>query len=129
MLLGFAKNRLIAQEIINSGFIRINGLTVTDPNHIFTVKEMLQIDIKIVNEIKQLFVKSLWIKRSKHRLKFMPFLQIIWSIYLFMFIRWPYNYELKEESVITSRWLRFYLRYFPVKYSHYKEAKVKWLKY
>jgi hypothetical protein len=63
------------------------------------------------------------------RLQFASFFQVIWSNMMFMMVRWPYSHEIVEESIMTERWIRYYVRYFPSKLSKYKQPKVQWLKY
>jgi hypothetical protein len=89
---------------------------------------MLQLDTKVIQEIRVLYKDAHW-NSVRARLKFVPFLQTQWSIMLFMLIRWPQSYELFEESILNQRWVRFFIRYFPVRISKYKKAKIKWYKY
>jgi hypothetical protein len=60
---------------------------------------------------------------------FLPYFQVSWSMLLFTLIRWPLRYEILEESILTSRWMRFYIRHLPVKRTKYINPKVKWIKY
>lgn len=128
LFLGFAPNRLMAQEFIHFGGLRVNGSVSTDKNFSLHQGDMLQLDTKIIQEIRALYKDTHW-NSVRARLKFTPFLQTQWSIMLFMLIRWPQNYELFEESILNQRWVRFFIRYFPVRISKYKKAKIKWYKY
>jgi hypothetical protein len=128
MFLGLAPNRLMAQEFVRCGGMRINGLVVTDQNYSMAHKDMLQIDLKINDIIRPLYNQAHW-NAVRARLKFTQFIQIVWPIMLFMMVRWPHDYELLEESILNQRWLRFFIRYFPVRIAKYKKAKIKWHKY
>lgn len=128
MFLGLAPNRLLAQELVHFGGLRVNGLVVTNKNFSLHQNDMLQLDIKVIKDICRLYKDAHW--NSVHaRLKFTSFLQVQWSIMLFMLVRAPQNYELLEESILNQRWVRFFIRYFPVRISKFKKAKVKWYKY
>lgn len=128
MFLGLAPNRLMAQELVRFGGLRVNGLVVTNSNFSMHQNDMLQIDSKTIQNIRALYKDAHWTS-VRTRLKFAPFLQAQWSIMLFMLIRWPQSHELLEESILNQRWVRFFIRYFPVRISKYKKAKVKWYKY
>ena len=128
MFLGLAPNRLMAQELVRFGGLRVNGLIVTNKNYSLHQNDMLQIDSKVIQDINTLYKDAHW-NSVRSRLKFTSFLQVQWSIMLFMLTRWPQSYELWEESVLNQRWVRFFIRYFPVRISKYKKAKVKWYKY
>lgn len=128
MFLGLAPNRLMAQEFVRFGGMRINGMVVTDVNHSLRCNDMLQIDMKVNQDIQSLFKPTHW-NSVRSRLKFTQFLQVQWSTLLFMMIRWPHSYELLEESILNQRWVRFFIRYFPVRIAKYQKAKVKWYKY
>jgi hypothetical protein len=90
--------------------------------------DILQVDLKVNKYIRLLYKGSHW-SLVRARLKFTRFLNVIWSNMLFKLVRWPHDYELLEESVFNQRWVRFFVRYFPVRASKYKKAKVKWYKY
>jgi hypothetical protein len=128
MFLGVVPNRLMAQELVHFGGLRVNGLIITNENFSLHQNDMLQIDIKVIQDIRSLYKDAHW-NSVRTRLKFTSFLQVQWSIMLFMLVRWPQNYELLEESILNQRWVRFFIRYFPVRISKYKKAKVKWYKY
>lgn len=128
MFLGLAPNRLMAQELIHFGGIRVNGMVVTNKNYSINLNDMVQIDLKVNQEIQSLYKSAHW-SLVRARLKFTQFLQVQWSLMLFMMVRWPKNYELLNESMLNQRWVRFFIRYFPVRISKYKKAKVKWYKY
>jgi len=34
-----------------------------------------------------------------------------------------------EESILTERWIRYYVRYFPTRKAEYRKPKMKWNKY
>lgn len=128
MFLGLAPNRLMAQELVHFGGIRVNGMVVTNKNYSITQHDMIQIDSKVNQEIQPLYKLAHW-SAVRARLKFTQFLQVQWSLMLFMMVRWPHNYELLSESILNQRWVRFFIRYFPVRIAKYKKAKVKWYKY
>lgn len=128
MFLGLAPNRLMAQEFVRFGGMRINGMVVTDVNYSLRCNDMLQIDMKVNKDIQSLFKPVHW-NLVRSRLKFTQFLHVQWSTMLFMMVRWPYNYELLEESILNQRWVRFFIRYFPIRIAKYQKAKIKWYKY
>ena len=128
MLFGLSPNRLVAQELIRCGGIRVNGLVTTNFNKFVKINNIIQFDKFIINNIKSLYSLIKW-NSIKVRIKYVGFIQTIWSLMLFKFIRLPYKHELFEESILTERWLRFFIRYFPIKISKYKKAKIKWYKY
>lgn len=128
IFLGLAPSRFLAQELIKCGGLRINGIIVTNVNHFISLNNILQIDLQIKEDLKLFYSFNHWIK-VKARLKYVEFLQVMWPMMMFMLIRWPHNYELYEDSVLTSRWIRFFIRYFPIRISKYKKPKVKWYKY
>ena len=128
MFLGLVPNRLMAQEFVHFGGLRVNGCVSTNENFSLHQNDILQVDIKVIQEIRALYKDAHW-NSVRARLKFVSFLQVQWSLMLFMLVRWPQNYELLEESILNQRWVRFFIRYFPVRVSKYKKAKVRWYKY
>lgn len=128
MFLGLAPNRLMAQEFVHFGGMRVNGMVVTNINHAFNHNDMLQVDMKVNRDIQSLYKPAHW-NTVRARVKFAQFFQAQWAIMLFMMVRWPHNYELLEESIMDQRWVRFFIRYFPIRISKYQKAKVKWYKY
>lgn len=128
LFFGFAPNRLMAQEFVRFGGLRINGTINTDSNFSLQQGDMLQVDNKVIQEIRVLYKDAHW-SSVRARLKFVPFLQVQWSIMLFILVRWPQSHELFEESILNQRWVRFFIRYFPVRVSKYTKAKIKWYKY
>jgi hypothetical protein len=128
VFLGLAPNRLMAQELVNFGGLRVNGIVVTKKNYSMNLNDMLQIDSKISSEIQALYKTAHW-KAVRARLNFTSFLQVQWSIMLFMMVRLPQNHEIVSRSMLNLRWIRFFIRYFPVRISKYQKAKVKWYKY
>lgn len=128
IFLGLAPSRFLAQELIKCGGLRINGITITNINHFINLNNILQIDLQIKEDLKLFYSFNHWMK-VKERLKYVEFLQVMWPMMMFMLIRWPHNYELYEDSILTSRWIRFFIRYFPIRISKYKKSKVKWYKY
>lgn len=128
IFLGLSPSRFLAQELIRCGGLRINGIIITNKNHFLNLNNILQVDLQVKEDLKLFYSFNHWIK-VKARLKYVEFLQVMWPMMMFMLIRWPYNHELYEDSVLTSRWLRFFIRYFPIKISKYKKLKVKWYKF
>jgi hypothetical protein len=128
MFLGLAPNRPLAQEFVKFGGMRVNGVVITDVNYSITVNDMLQIDLKINQHIRALHKNKHW-EAVRTRVQFSRFLQSTWPLMLFMMVRYPHDYELLEESILNERWVRFFIRYFPVRIAKYKKAKVKWYKY
>ena len=128
VFLGLAPNRLMAQELVHFGGLRVNGMVITKKNYSMNLNDMLQIDSKISLEIRSLYKSAHW-KAVRTRLNFTSFLQVQWSIMLFMMVRWPQNYEIVSRSMLNLRWIRFFIRYFPVRISKYQKAKIKWYKY
>jgi ribosomal protein S4 len=55
MFLGLAPNRLMAQELVHFGGIRVNGMVVTDKNYSINQNDMVQIDLKVNQEIQTLY--------------------------------------------------------------------------
>jgi ribosomal protein S4 len=55
VFLGLAPNRLMAQELVNFGGLRVNGIVVTKKNYSMNLNDMLQIDSKISSEIQALY--------------------------------------------------------------------------
>lgn len=128
LFLGLAPNRFMAQELVSFGGFRVNGTVITKKNFSISNKDIVQVDLKVNHEIRSLYKKAHW--NSVHaRVKFAQFLQVQWSLMLFMMVRWPNNYELASESILNLRWVRFFIRYFPVRIAKYKKAKTKWYKY
>lgn len=128
MLFGLAPNRLISQELVKCGGVRINGIVITNPNKFLFLNNIIQFDKLIINNIRSLYSLVKW-NFIKTRIKYIGFVQAIWGLLLFKFIRLPYKYEIFEESILTERWLRFFIRYFPIKISKFKKQKIKWYKY
>ena len=55
MFLGLAPNRLMAQELVHFGGVRVNGMVVTDKNYSIKQNDMVQIDLKVNQEIQSLY--------------------------------------------------------------------------
>ena len=55
MFLGLAPNRLMAQELVRFGGLRVNGLVVTNTNFSLHQNDMLQIDSKTIQSIRTLY--------------------------------------------------------------------------
>jgi hypothetical protein len=128
VFLGLAPNRLMAQELVHFGGLRVNGMVVTKKNYSMNLNDMLQIDSKVNLEIQSLYKSAHW-KAVRARLSFTSFLQVQWSIMLFMMVHWPQSHEIVSRSMLNLRWVRFFIRYFPVRISKYQKAKIKWYKY
>lgn len=128
MFIGLAPNRPLAQELVKFGGMRINGLVLTDINHSMALNDILQVDLKVNRYIRSLYKDTHWGSVRK-RIRYSRFLQVTWPLMLFTMVRYPHSYELLEESILNERWVRFFIRYFPIRISKYKKAKVKWYKY
>lgn len=128
LFLGLAPNRFMAQELVSFGGFRVNGAVVTKKNFSISNKDIVQVDLKVNHEIRALYKKTHW-NSVQARIKFAQFLQVQWPLMLFMMVRWPNNHELASESILNLRWVRFFIRYFPVRIAKYKKAKTKWYKY
>jgi ribosomal protein S4 len=55
VFLGLAPNRLMAQEFVHFGGLRVNGMVVTNKNYSLRQSDMLQVDSKVSHEIKSLY--------------------------------------------------------------------------
>jgi ribosomal protein S4 len=55
VFLGLAPNRLMAQELVHFGGLRVNGMVVTKKNYSMNLNDMLQIDSKVNLEIQSLY--------------------------------------------------------------------------
>jgi hypothetical protein len=58
MLFGLSPNRLIAQELVKCGGVRINGLVITNPNKFIKISNIIQFDKTIINNMKLLYSLS-----------------------------------------------------------------------
>jgi ribosomal protein S4 len=75
MTLGFAPNRLFAQELVKSGGLRINGIVITNCNFLLSVNDIIQIDLTLKEDISQLFRISK-LNPTKSRILFLPYFQV-----------------------------------------------------
>ena len=57
MFLGLAPNRLMARELVHFGGLRVNGSVVTYSNYSITQGDMVQIDKKVIEEIRAFYKK------------------------------------------------------------------------
>lgn len=128
MWIGIVPNRFIAKEFIKYGGMRINSLIITDPNYFINTKDIIQVNLDIKRDLKKLYSLKHW-NNIKLRLYYSNFLMINWPLLLFMFTRLPNNYELLEDNILNLRWVRFFIRYFPIKLAKYRNKKIKWYKY
>lgn len=136
LLLNIMPNRPLAQEFVKFGSLRINGSVETNFNKSLALNDILQVELASAVKIKKLYSKvgRFYKDQSKHYniqevIKALPFLQILNSFLLIMLVRYPSKYEMVSESILSDRWIRFYVRYFPVKMAKYFKPKVKWFKY
>jgi hypothetical protein len=128
LFLGFSSTRFMAQELVRCGCIRINGVVNTNINTSFNLNDIIQFDLGIKKNLKKLYKLNHWLS-IKSRLQYTNFLYTSWPLLMFTLVRRPNTHELLEESIFNERWVRFFIRYFPIKISHYKKPKIKWYKY
>jgi len=74
LLIGIAPNRPLAQELVNAGAFRVNGLVVSDYNHIMSLNDLLQLDNLLINDVKQLYTVTKW-EAVKARSQYLSFIQ------------------------------------------------------
>jgi hypothetical protein len=128
LFLGFSTTRFMSQELVRCGCVRINGSVSTNINNSIDLNNIIQFDLNIKNNLKKLYKLNHWLV-IKSRLKYSSFIHILWPLLMFTLVRRPNTYELLEESIFNERWVRFFIRYFPIKVSHYSKPKIKWYKY
>jgi len=98
LLLGLGANKYIAIELAKSGFFKVNGIAVNNANFIVSLFDVLQLDLNKLQVSKSLDLLSV-----QYGISFIPFFQPLWSIASFVLVRYPYNFELTNESAITDR--------------------------
>lgn len=124
VFLHLVPNRPLSQEFIRSGGISVNGVSITNHNHLPSVGDILQPDYLYLTKSRVLM------PRAKLRQLHVPsFIYYSESSEIFTIVRWPFKFELREESSFSERWLRYYVRYFPTKRGKYRPPKTVWLKY
>lgn len=123
ILLGITPNKVTGREFIKLGGFRLNNKIIINHNYWWNLQEIIQIDLNVLIKIQPLYTDVLW-DNTKLRINFLPFIETIWELMIFKMIRLPYAHELFEESILTERWLRYIVRYFPN-----KPKKLNFIKY
>lgn len=113
-----------SRHLVKSGALSINGLAVTNFTP-FRPGDIMQLDVKAWKAIRSFFSYQRW-SADFRNLQQVPFLYIDWSSMIFFMVRWPHKQELVAPSFLSERWVRYYIRLFPVKTGKFKRARSNW---
>jgi hypothetical protein len=125
--LGFTPSRAAAKHIIRSGIISINGLAAVLSRSL-TPGDILQINTLAWKKCISFFDYQRWTHRLLS-IQQLSFIQADYASMMFMLFRWPQSYELIAPTFLTERWLRYYIRRFPVKPRNFKKVSGNWKTY
>ena len=110
-----------SKYLVKSGGVSINGLSVTNFTT-FKPGDMMQLNISIWKSTRSFFSYQRWSHDFKN-LQQVPFIYVDWSSMIFFILRWPHKHELVAPSFLSERWVRYYIRLFPVKTGKFKRAR------
>lgn len=128
LFLGFAPTQGAAKILIQSGGLSVNGLSSANLNYFVKPGDILQLNSKTWFFSKRMFSYNAW-DALRLRLSFISFFQVDWSMLMFSLVRWPYIHELIAPSFLSERWVRYYIRQFPVKLKQFHNGKLEWKLY
>lgn len=114
VMLGLAPNRYLSEEIVKSGFWAVNGNITLNHNHLLMVGDLHQMNscYNISRSLNKVRSKTL---APQGQISTPAFLQKLNSLMLLYVTRWPYSYEVHDRTLMTERWLRWFVRYYPNK--------------
>jgi len=124
LLLNVVPSLTSARAVIKSGGLLINGQNRTLVLDFIKPGDLLQLNMSVLSNLQNQYNYHHWNSLNIYILQY-PFLLVDWSLLLIAIIRWPTSYELIAPVFLTERWLRYYVRQFPVKAKYYKEYKYK----
>jgi len=122
VFLGMSSSLAASAYLVKSGAIAINGRVATDFTN-FKPGDLMQLNICIWRAVRTFFSYQRW-NNDFRSLSYLPFLYVDWSSLIFMMVRWPRKHELVAPSFLSERWVRYYIRLFPVKRAKFKKAKI-----
>lgn len=128
LILNLAPSLSAARALAQAGGLLINGSSSANLLHFLRPGDMFQFLPKLWLLAKQLLPFQSW-KYLRFKANYLRFFQVDWSMLLFVFIRWPYAFELKAPKFLSERWIRFYIRQFPVHSRKYYKVKMTWKYY
>lgn len=110
-----------SKYLIKSGAVSINGKSVTNFT-VFKPGDIMQLNTSIWKSVRSFFSYQRW-NNNLINLQKVPFIYVDWSSMIFFMLRWPHKHELVAPSFLSERWVRYYIRLFPVKTGKFKRAR------
>lgn len=110
-----------SKHLVKSGAVSINGSSITNFT-VFKPGDIMQLNVGVWRAARSFFSYQRW-QADFRNLQQVPFLYVDWSSMLFFMLRWPHRHELVAPSFLSERWVRYYIRLFPVKTGKFKRAK------
>jgi len=119
LLLGIFIYPVWANEFIEHGYARVNGLVTFSPNKMFAIGDVMQFDFQRFRPYFRSFSLLFWTDALSH-INFMSFIMVCETLTTYMLTRLPYRYEINitHDLFLNSRLFMYLLRR-----SHPKEAK------
>jgi hypothetical protein len=128
LFFGFATTiHAAAAAAAASGSITINGCSAAH-NYFLLPGDTMQVIPKLIIAAKKFYHYQEW-NYLKLKISYIRFLLVDWSMLMFTSVEWPKKYELCAPSYLSERWVRFYIRHFPVRQRKYQKVKMEWRPY
>ena len=122
LLLRFAPSIAVANSLVKSGNIIVNGTLVS--NMFCTLKpgDIVQVNKKFFQLNKLMYSYHQW-KVSYRNINYISFLEVDISLLMIFVISAPHGYELIAPKFLSEKWIRYYIFRFPVRYKKYVKPR------
>lgn len=127
LFLHFAPTISSANSLIKSGNIIINGKQITNIYYGLKVGDIVQLNIQFFKFNNYLYNYQRKQCYNYLKLNYISFLYVDLSILMFILISIPQSFEFIAPKFLSERWIRYYIRHFPVKLKYFKNAKFNWV--
>lgn len=128
MFFGIAPTLSAARALVNVGALIINGVPCVSSSTFARPGDTLQVTPNLWVRARRFYFYQQW-SYLKLKLSRVSFFQVDWSMLLFTLVTWPKTYELVAPSYLSERWIRYYIRHFPVRNRKYQKVKMIWKAY
>lgn len=122
LLVHLAPSITAASSLVQCGNIIINGALITNKYTGLKPGDVVQINNKFFKSNKLLFTYHQW-KIGHNLFPYISFLEVDLSLLLLFIIAMPHSHELLAPYFLSERWIRYYIRQFPVRTKKYAKQK------
>lgn len=122
LLLHFAPSIAVANSLVKSGNIIVNGALVSNMFCMLKPGDIVQVNKKFFQFNKLLYSYHQW-KVSYRNINYISFLEVDISLLMIFVISMPHGYELVAPKFLSEKWVRYYIFRFPVRYKKYVKPR------